>query len=64
MKITIDIDNKTPIFAQLVAQIKAGVLSNKIEIEAPLPSIRQLAGDLQINKKTVAKAYSLLERDN
>jgi GntR family transcriptional regulator len=28
-----------------------------------LPSIRQLANDLELNSKTVAKAYKLLERD-
>ena len=30
----------------------------------PLPSIRQLANDLELNSKTVAKAYKLLERDS
>ena len=30
----------------------------------PLPSIRQLANDLALNNKTVAKAYRLLERDS
>lgn len=30
---------------------------------APLPSIRQLTGDLDLNSKSVAKAYRLLERD-
>ena len=29
-----------------------------------LPSIRQLANDLDLNNKTVAKAYRLLERDS
>jgi GntR family transcriptional regulator len=29
-----------------------------------LPSIRQLANDLELNSKTVAKAYELLERDS
>ena len=29
-----------------------------------LPSIRQLANDLELNSKTVAKAYKLLERDS
>ena len=29
-----------------------------------MPSIRQLANDLQLNSKTVAKAYRLLERDS
>ena len=30
----------------------------------PLPSIRQLANELEMNSKTVAKAYRLLERDS
>ena len=29
----------------------------------PLPAIRQLATDLQLNPNTVAKSYRLLERD-
>lgn len=64
MQITIDIDDKTPLFAQLVEQIKNAILSNQLKADDALPSIRQLATDLQLNKKTVAKAYQLLERDN
>lgn len=64
MRITIDIDNKTPLFAQLVEQIKAAILESKIKSGDALPSIRQLSSDLQVNKKTVAKAYQQLERDN
>jgi GntR family transcriptional regulator len=30
---------------------------------ARLPSVRQLAADLEINPNTVARAYSLMERD-
>jgi GntR family transcriptional regulator len=63
MKIAIDIDDPTPPFAQLIAQIKAAVQSGRLRPGDPLPSIRQLAGDLAINLKTVAKAYRLLERD-
>ncbi len=37
--------------------------SGRLRPGDPLPSIRQLAGDLAINLKTVAKAYRLLERD-
>jgi len=29
-----------------------------------LPSIRQLANDLELDRKMVAKAYRLLERDS
>jgi GntR family transcriptional regulator len=64
MGITIDIDNPVPQFEQLIEQIKAAVIAGVLEPGAPLPSIRQLANDLDLNSKTVAKAYKLLERDS
>ncbi|HFC30146.1 MAG TPA: GntR family transcriptional regulator [Oceanospirillales bacterium] len=64
MQITIDIESATPIFAQLIEQIKQAVTNGDIAPGSPLPSIRQLANDLEINNKTVAKAYGLLERDS
>lgn len=63
MKISIDIDAPVPPFAQLIAQVKAAVQAGRIRPGDPLPSIRQLANDLALNLKTVAKAYRLLERD-
>ena len=63
MKISIDIDDPAPPFAQLIAQVKAAVQSGRLRPGQPLPSIRQLANDLALNLKTVAKAYRLLERD-
>ncbi len=64
MEIIIDIENSVPLFAQLIEQIKKAVLSDQICPGDALPSIRQLANDLELNNKTVAKAYSLLERDS
>ena len=64
MEIMIDIEDSTPLFAQLIEQIKKSVLEETIKPGASLPSIRQLASDLQLNTKTVAKAYRLLERDS
>jgi len=64
MEIIIDIDGKEPLFVQLVQRIKEAVLGNLINPGDALPSIRQLANDLDINNKTVAKAYRLLERDS
>jgi len=64
IEITIDIDSPTPLFSQLIMQIKQAVENNHITPGDPLPSIRQLANDLDINNKTVAKAYRLLERDS
>ena len=63
MDILIDLEDEVPLFAQLVEQVKRAVQEERIGPGDPLPSIRQLANDLQINNKTVAKAYRLLERD-
>ena len=63
MEIIIDIDDPIPLFTQLIGQIKQAVQNEKIHPGDPLPSIRQLANDLELNSKTVAKAYKLLERD-
>lgn len=64
MQIVIDIEDSNPPFAQLIEQIKQAVSSGQLGPGEPLPSIRQLANDLEINNKTVAKAYRLLERDS
>lgn len=64
MQVIIDIDSSTPLFEQLVRQVKQAVQADKIAPGDPLPSIRQLASDLDLNNKTVAKAYRLLERDS
>ena len=64
MEIVIDIDHPEPLFAQLIEQIKQAVQTGRLRPGDPLPSIRQLANDLEMNSKTVAKAYRLLERDS
>jgi GntR family transcriptional regulator len=64
MQIVIDDKDPKPPFAQLIEQIKQAVSSGAIGPGEPLPSIRQLANDLELNNKTVAKAYRLLERDS
>ncbi len=73
MEIVIDIDDSIPLFAQpwvgndvteVVEQIKRAVLGGKIGPGDALPSIRQLANDLELDRKMVAKAYRLLERDS
>jgi GntR family transcriptional regulator len=64
MEITIDIDDPVPQFEQLIEQIKAAVTAGVLKPGAALPSIRQLANDLELNSKTVAKAYKLLESES
>ncbi|WND02389.1 GntR family transcriptional regulator [Temperatibacter marinus] len=64
MQILVDIDSEVPLFTQLVDQIKKAISDDHLTPGDALPSIRQLASDLAVNNKTVAKAYKLLERDN
>lgn len=64
MEVIIDMNDPDPPFAQLIAQIKQAVQTGAVKPGDALPSIRQLANDLDLNNKTVAKAYRLLERDS
>ena len=64
MRIQIDTNLSTPLFKQLMDQIKKAVMDGLLKPGDPLPSIRQLAKDLELNHNTVAKAYRLLERDS
>jgi GntR family transcriptional regulator len=52
-----------PIYRQIVSQIRAQIAGGRITAGEFLPSVRQIAQQLQINPMTVSKAYSLLERD-
>ena len=64
MDITIDTSSSIPVFTQLINQVRDGVSNGQLRPGMALPTVRQLANDLQINPNTVAKAYQLLERDS
>lgn len=59
----VDIEAATPIYVQIMDQVRAAIQRGALVPDTPLPSVRQLAADLEINPNTVAKAYSRLERD-
>ena len=61
MDIEIDIDSPMPVYEQLAQQIIQGVLGGTLSAGDAMPSIRQLASDLELNHNTVAKAYKQLE---
>lgn len=52
-----------PIYRQLIDQIRALIASGRLPAGELLPSIRQLATDLEVNMMTVSKAYSRLEAE-
>ncbi|MBX3444387.1 MAG: GntR family transcriptional regulator [Planctomyces sp.] len=52
-----------PIYRQIIDQIWALIASGRWPAGTMLPSVRQMASELEINMMTVSKAYSRLERD-
>jgi GntR family transcriptional regulator len=62
MEIEIDAGISLPVYEQIVKQITQGVQAGSLLSGESLPSIRQLASDLELNHNTVAKAYKLLEK--
>lgn len=64
MELIINTSDPVPVFSQLIDQIKKAVANGDISPGANLPSVRQLANDLDLNHNTVAKAYKHLIRDS
>ncbi len=63
MNITIKQESTVPIHRQLEEQIKQLVWNGHLAPESRLPSVRELAGFLRINRNTIALAYKELERE-
>lgn len=61
MDIVIQTNAPEPVYEQIVRQIHDAVKSGALAPDTPLPTVRQLAGDLVINRNTVARAYRILE---
>lgn len=59
----IDLMSRTPIYEQLYRRVVELVLKGALTEQDKLPSVRALATELGVNPNTVAKAYTLLERD-
>jgi len=61
MLLQISFKSSTPIYLQIVDQIKDAAASGALQPGEALPSIRPLAEELRVNRNTIAKAYSELE---
>lgn len=53
----------TPVYLQLVEGVREQVARGLLEPGDRLPSVRELAAEMELNHNTVAKAYLELERD-
>src|SRR5918998_2585598 len=60
--VSIDPRDPTPIYAQLERALRAAIATSRLRPGDQLPTVRQLAVDLQINANTVGRVYAELER--
>jgi GntR family transcriptional regulator len=61
--ITVTTGTGTPIYRQIVDQVRLAVATGALLPGHAMPSVRSLAGQLVVNANTVVKAYAELVRD-
>ncbi len=63
MRLSVNPNDKTPIYRQLYDQIASDVLSGTLAPGTPLPPIRTVSKELGVSMITVRSAWEMLERD-
>jgi GntR family transcriptional regulator len=63
MDLQLDPASPVPIYAQIVDQVRSLVATRAFRPGDKLPSVRELAASLRVNRNTAAKAYQALETD-
>ena len=62
-RITITTGSGTPIYRQIIDQVRLGVATGALVAGDAMPSVRMLAEENLVNPNTVVKAYAELVRD-
>src|SRR5215467_4391703 len=57
----LDLHSGVPVYRQIIDQVRGGMASGVLSTGDQLPTVRQLAVDLEINPNTVMRAYRELE---
>ena len=63
MFFSVELTSPKPVYQQLIDQIKLAVATGRLKPGDRLPAIRDAAVELRINRNTVARVYSELERE-
>lgn len=61
--IGIDLQNRKPIYEQIVERFQTLIVNGILEPDSQMPSVRSLAMELSINPNTIQKAYAVLEQE-
>jgi GntR family transcriptional regulator len=60
-QLKLDLHSGVPVYRQIIDQVRGGMASGTLASGDQLPTVRQLAVDLEINPNTVMRAYRELE---
>ena len=63
LRFTVHPSSGVPIYRQVMDQVVALIAGGRLAPGELLPSIRQLAAELQVNMMTISKAYARLEAE-
>ena len=63
MLVSLDPRDERPLYLQIVDQVRRALLVGTLRAEDPLPSVRELAGQLVVNPRTVSPAYQQVESE-
>lgn len=59
----VDLHSAKPVYQQLIDQVKFAIASGKLKPGDKMAPIREVATSIRVNRNTVAKVYSELERE-
>lgn len=57
------IDNSRPVYVQIMEHIRSAVLTNEFPPGCRIPSVRDLAGNANVNPNTMQRALTELEQE-
>jgi GntR family transcriptional regulator len=61
--VNLDTHDGRPLYLQIMDEVRRAVIVGTLRPEDPLPSVRELAGELVVNPRTVSQAYRELEHE-
>jgi len=63
LRFAVQTSSGLPIYRQIMEQVCAMIAGGRLSPGELLPSVRQLAAELEVNMMTISKAYARLEAD-
>jgi GntR family transcriptional regulator len=61
LSVRLELGSNTPIYEQIVGQVREQLAIGELKPGDQLPTVRQLASELRVNFNTIARAYRLLD---